>query len=201
MFHKSDRAPSIIGNDFWHRHKAVFNYPLECIQLMNADGSIDNSIPFRCRRPQPYADAVAAAAEEQSLSAETRIPVRARETVVLRPREGCVIQPQLDCELGLLNHSDTLVMAPELSAVRVVLDDTKRSGCSQVPFHCMPLAAVSPKFSQEEGCYTALTSIINMGSQDLVVNKGDVVAYMPCCCQRLQKRSCCWSSSSSHHRR
>ena len=132
MFHRSNRAPSIIGNDFWHRHKALFNYPLECIQLMNADVSIDNSIPFRCRRPQPYSDAVAAATEEQSLGSESRIPVRARETVVLRPREGCVIQPQLDCELGSLNHSDTLVMAPELSAVRAVLDDTKRSGCSQV---------------------------------------------------------------------
>ena len=100
LIHKSEQGPSIIGNDFWHKQRAVFNFPLQCIQLMAADGSVANSIPFRCQRPGgPGAEAAigeGTAAESTALPpGAERIPVRALSTQVFHPNEGCAPNARL----------------------------------------------------------------------------------------------------------
>ena len=176
LFHKAEQAPAILGNDFWFKHRAVFNYPMECIQLMNEDGTIQNSIPFRCAR-QSASDMVAAAYDSDGKRAQRLIPVRATEDMILAPNEGCVIQPMLDCPLGSLNRSDTLILTPELSSTRVMMDSFKAAGSRRQLVYCTPHAAVVPSLGEDGDYYTASTSVVNVGSEDLVINSGDLVAY------------------------
>ena len=107
--------------------------------------------------------------------------VRATQNMVLQSREGCVIGPTLEVDPDNIHRSTTLVLDPDLPCNRIAFDGDRRCGFTQTKVQCSPTAMVTPRYIPEEDRVAVATTVINLGSEPLIIRQGDVVAkaYYP----------------------
>ena len=74
-----------------------------------------------------------------------------------------------------------MILDPVLSNTQVVLDTDRSRGYSKVKLFCTPTAAVVPRYVPAENRYGVATTIINMGSDPLVIRQGDIIAEARLC--------------------
>ena len=80
---KSDEGPCIIGNDFWARHRAMFDFNSRTILLLKKNGKIKDRIPFTCSRPGP--NCAAAVVDQGDGHKPSPMLVRATRDMLLQP--------------------------------------------------------------------------------------------------------------------
>ena len=168
--HNSNTAPCIIGNDFWFKQKAAFDFGARCIRLMDNKGMTKETIPFRCSRAEDES------AHAAAIAAGKRYQVRATRDMVLQPKEGCSIGPTVQADPGELHCATTLRLIPRLGNDRILLDDDARKGFRKQFMYCTPQALVTPKYVPHEDRCAVATTVINMGSEPLVIRQGDLIA-------------------------
>ena len=176
---KSDSGPCIIGNDFWSRHRAMFDFNSRSILLLRKSGKVKDRIPFTCSRPGP--NCAAAVVDQGEGGKPHPMLVRATRDMLLQPREGCVIGPTLESPIGSLHHTSQMILDPVLSNTKVVLDTDRSRGYSKLKLFCTPTAAVIPQYVPAENRYGVATTVINMGSDPLVIRQGDIIAEARLC--------------------
>ena len=145
------------------------------------------TIPFTCSRPTE----VAAVSEEVGEGGPEPAPrpapappkpapgaprepylVRATQNMVLQPREGCVIGPTLEVDPDDIHRSTTLVLDPDLPCNRIAFDGDRRCGFTQTKVQCSPTAMVTPRYIPEEDRVAVATTVINLGSEPLIIRQG-----------------------------
>ena len=80
---KSDEGPCIIGNDFWSRHRAMFDFSSRTILLLKKNGKVKDCIPFTCFRPG--LNCAAAVVEQGDGCKSSPMLVRATRDMFLQP--------------------------------------------------------------------------------------------------------------------
>ena len=160
----SDAAPLIIGNDFWSKHNAVFDYPNKQIRLhskqTNDEGdhllTVTDVIPFTVSSHAP-----------QNAASVTTAPaswdLTATRNMILDPGEGCVIGPTVRAEKGQLHRTTTLQLEPVISNLKATLNNNKANGIEHTRMYCTPTAQVQPLYLPKEERYAVATTVINMG--------------------------------------
>ena len=106
-----------------------------------------------------------------------QVPVRAVQDMLLASGEGCVIAAALSCSAEDVHCSTQLYLQPSITNTYHMPDSNKRRGFTSKPVYCTPTAITVPQYDADTDTVFVNTTVINMGTQPLVLRKGSVVAW------------------------
>ena len=137
-------------------------------------------------------------------SLKTGVPVRAAQDYVLQPGDGCVIQPYVDTPTQFVHSTTQLVLEPVITNTRTSWEQATQAEADQYyddqmcPFHhvrhhkspatsnpeaygatvhCTPRACVIPQLHADTLHTVVTTTLINLGTNELIVRQGDIIAH------------------------